>query len=67
MGMFDHYRPIPDVRCPVCGADGLDWQGKGGPSARLVWEQGQESPLDQRVDDECRITDARVGSSTPVR
>ena len=55
MGMFDHYRPRPNLACPVCGASDLDWQGKGGPCALFVWEQGQASPVGQGVDDECRI------------
>lgn len=68
MGMFDHYRPKPDIQCPVCGASELDWQGKGGPCALFVWEQGQTAPVEQRVDDECKISiEDRAQVRLPVR
>jgi len=54
MGMFDYYRPKPDIQCPVCGASGLEWQGKDGPSALFVWEQGHAGPIDHLVPDECK-------------
>jgi hypothetical protein len=50
--MFDWYRPRGVATCPVCG-DALDgWQGKHGPNALLVWEQGVAAPVDQFADDE---------------
>jgi hypothetical protein len=55
MGMFDYYRPKPDVSCPVCGASDLNWQGKDGPRELFVWEQGHAAPVDQLVDDECKV------------
>ena len=66
--MFDHYRPKPDLQCPVCGALGVDWQGKDGPCGLFVWEQGQAAPVDQRVDDECKISaQARAEFRLPAR
>jgi len=66
--MFDYYLPKPDIRCPVCGATNLEWQGKDGPCSLFVWEQGQEAPVDQRVDDEWRLPpDARVEHRLPAR
>lgn len=56
MGMYDHYHPVPDVSCPVCGASGLEWQSKDGPCGLFVWEQGKATPRDQLVDDECKIS-----------
>jgi hypothetical protein len=56
MGMFDHYRPKPELVCPVCGVSDPEWQGKDGPCALFVWEQGQSAPVDQLVDDECKIS-----------
>ena len=54
MGMFDHYRPKPELQCPVCRASGLEWQGKDGPCALYVWEPGQAGPVDHLVPDECK-------------
>jgi hypothetical protein len=66
--MFDYYRPKPDIQCPVCGAAGLEWQGKSRPCALFVWEQGQAAPVDQLVDDECKISsEARGEVRLPVR
>ena len=55
MGMFDHYRPKPEIACPVCGASQLEWQGKDGPCALFVWEQGQIAPVDQMASDDCKL------------
>jgi hypothetical protein len=54
--MFDHYRPKPSLQCPVCGVSELEWQGKDGPCALFVWEQGQSSPVEQLVPDECKMS-----------
>lgn len=57
MGMFDYFNPKPPIECPKCGATASGWQGKPcGGCALFVWEQGSVSPVDQRVDDECRIS-----------
>ena len=67
-GMFDHYHPKPALLCPICGASGLEWQGKDGPCALFVWEQGQAAPVDHRVDDECKISlDDRAEIRLPIR
>jgi hypothetical protein len=68
MGMFDHYRPKPDIGCPICGASGLEWQGKDGPCALFVWEQGQAAPVDQLVPMECAISHKeRAKVRLPIR
>jgi hypothetical protein len=54
MGMFDYYRPKPDIACPVCGAAGLEWQGKQADCCLFLWEQGHAGPVDQFVDDDCK-------------
>jgi hypothetical protein len=56
MGMFDHYRPKPDLKCPVCGTARLEWQGKDGPCGLFLWEQGHAAPVDQLVDDQWKIS-----------
>ena len=68
MGMFDHYRPKPGISCSACGASELEWQGKDGPCALFVWEQGQSAPIDQLVDDECKLPpDDRAKHRLPPR
>ncbi len=52
MSMFDWYRPTDNPKCPKCGAQLKDWQGKDGPCALFVWEQGQRNPIIQKVEDE---------------
>jgi hypothetical protein len=68
MGMFDHYRPKPGFVCSVCRASHLEWQGKEGPCALFVWEQGTSAPVDQLAEDECKISwEERAGFQLPVR
>jgi hypothetical protein len=68
MGMFDHYQPKPDISCPICGAAKLEWQGKDGPSALFVWEQGRPTPVDQRVDGDCKgLPEATMKARLPIR
>jgi hypothetical protein len=68
MGMFDYYLPKPDLSCPICGAPGIDWQGKDGHCLLFVWEQGQAAPVDQAVDDECKVSlPDRTKSRLPSR
>ena len=55
MGMFDYYHPRPAIICPLCGVTPIEWQGKDGPSALLIWEQGQSAPGGQRIDDDCKL------------
>lgn len=57
MGMLDYFVPKPPIECPSCGSPTTEWQGKPWSGCALfVWEQGDLSPIDQRVDDECRIS-----------
>lgn len=66
--MFDWYLPHPDLSCPVCGESNLEWQGKDGPQGMFVWEQGHAAPIDQVVDDECRISpERRAEKRLPAR
>ena len=66
--MFDHYRPKPDLKCPVCGESGKGWQGKGGPNGLFVWEQGKAEAVDQRVDESSKLRpEARVEFRLPAR
>lgn len=68
MGMFDYYRPKPGLSCAVCGTTNLEWQGKDGRCGLFVWEQGQPAPVDQLVDDECKILPQdRAEMRLPVR
>ncbi len=54
MAMFDYYQPSTQLLCPTCGAELKRWQGKDGPSALFVWQQGIASPIDQLVDEDLR-------------
>lgn len=47
MGIYDTYIPKPPVKCPLCGEEVKDFQGKDGPCAMLEFTQGQEIPLDE--------------------
>ena len=68
MGLFDHYRPTPDLACPVCQASQLEWQGKHGPCGLFVWQQGHAAPIDQLVDDDCQLSQAeRAAKRLPTR
>ena len=57
MGMFDWYKPSREIECPVCGVVLKEWQGKDGPSALFVWCEGQESPVDQPIDEEAKLSE----------
>lgn len=54
MGMFDWYRPLGTFECPVCHTPLREWQGKDGPRALYVWQQGAAAPVDQACDEECK-------------
>src|SRR4051794_36684472 len=62
--MFDYYRPDPPVLCPWCGELVEWWQGKAGPNALLVWQQGQPHPVAQQVDEDARMDPARYAEFT---
>jgi len=57
MGMFDRYEPMPPVRCPYCGFEIKEWQGKEGPCALYNWRQGVATPValgfDETADEQC--------------
>jgi hypothetical protein len=57
MGMFDYYRPVPPISCPSCGTPLNEWQGKDGPTALFVWEQGKAAPVDQAVGESMKCED----------
>jgi len=52
MSLFDYYRPSGRTKCPACGTLLREWQGKDGPRALFVWEQGEEHPIAQETDDQ---------------
>lgn len=52
MGMFDDYIPDPPLRCPACDSVLEGWQGKDGPNALMIWQQGIAGPIDQAIEDE---------------
>src|SRR5258706_14325480 len=62
MGMFDYYEPDPQISCPKCGVILIEWQGKAGPNGLFVWHQGKLAPVDQRVDDDLKVPQARLTS-----
>ena len=62
MGMFDWYEPDGVFECPACGDRLTDWQGSGGPNGLFVWRQGRRSPIEQRVDPECKLAPAELAS-----
>jgi hypothetical protein len=55
MGMFDWYRPNQNFECPICRVGLNEWQGKDGPCALFVWREGEVSPLEQPIDEECKL------------
>lgn len=56
MGMFDYYEPAKTYACPICDTPLKGWQGKDGPCGLFVWQEGEKYPVDQRVDDEVRLS-----------
>ncbi|MEZ5300270.1 MAG: hypothetical protein R3F11_06325 [Verrucomicrobiales bacterium] len=60
MALFDYFEPDPPVRCLKCSAGVIwGWQEKPSKSGLFLWRQGIASPIDQLVDDECKIEEAR--------
>lgn len=49
MGLFDYYKPVPDLRCPICDNVLDDWQGKDGACGLFVWQQGVAYPVSQEA------------------
>jgi hypothetical protein len=56
MGMFDWYKPRQNLECPICRFVLDEWQGKDGPNGLFVWREGEISPVDQPIDEECKIS-----------
>ena len=54
MGMFDWYKPVPNLECPVCKVALDCWQGKDGACALFIWQQGTAFPISQEADD-CNV------------
>lgn len=60
--MFDWYKPTQHLECPVCKVALNEWQGKDGPNALFVWREGEISPIDQPIDEECQISEEVRGT-----
>ncbi|GAC1446320.1 MAG: hypothetical protein NVSMB56_03890 [Pyrinomonadaceae bacterium] len=56
MGMFDYYLPNNIPECPVCNIPLRGWQGKDGHNGLFVWQQGNTAPIEQEIDEECKIS-----------
>jgi hypothetical protein len=57
MGMFDWFKPIPDLRCPNCKTILSEWQGYPPGCALFIWEQDIAYPIAQVASEECKISD----------
>jgi hypothetical protein len=69
MSMFDWYKPATELRCPMCGNLLIEWQGKDGPCALFLWQEGVKYPVDQLADaEEVRLSrEERVRFTLPVQ
>jgi hypothetical protein len=54
MSMFDWYRVMGSLECPVCHTPLREWQGKESHCVLYVWQQGMAAPVDQACDEECK-------------
>ncbi|MDB5390476.1 MAG: hypothetical protein JWM11_6122 [Planctomycetaceae bacterium] len=63
MSMFDWYRPIGILECPVCHSPLREWQGKDGPCALYIWQQGVAAPVDQACEKECQGSSSLMEAS----
>ncbi len=54
MGMFDWYKPVPDIISPVTQQLLSEWQSKDGPCALFVWQQGHISPIEHLYEEELK-------------
>ena len=64
--MFDIYKLGQTQICPVCGSVLRGWQGKDGPCALFVWEQGIAWPTDQQANDMNVSDEERKNVRLPV-
>lgn len=56
MGFFDWFEPDPPLRCLKCKSGVIHgWQEKHSGHGLFQWRQGVASPVDQLVDEECKI------------
>lgn len=58
MGMFDYYKPAPDLHCPTCKSVLIGWQGKDANCALFVWQPGIAFPIEQEAFD-CNIDEEK--------
>jgi len=65
MGMFDYYIPQPELKCPVCGKQLREWQGKDAHCALFTWKQGLAHPLE--ISDEKWRASERPEATLPTR
>jgi hypothetical protein len=60
MGLFDWFEPAPPVRCLKCKDGEIHgWQEKPIEPGLFLWRQGFAAPVDQPIDDECKIDESR--------
>jgi hypothetical protein len=64
MGMFDLYLPAGPPTCPIDGISLVNWQGKDGPNALLVWQEGYKHPASQAVSEEVRLSGVELKKFT---
>jgi hypothetical protein len=62
MGMFDHFEPVPALRCPKCGVELRGWQGKEDGCNQFLWRQGGAAPVSHVVDERWRLSRERLAS-----
>ena len=60
MGLYDCFEPDPPVRCLKCKTGIIrGWQEKPCEPGLFLWKQGSASPVDQLVDEECKIDESK--------
>ncbi len=58
MGLFDYFEPDPPIGCLKCKSGVVrGWQCKHSEHALFLWRQGYISPVDQPIDEDCKISD----------
>lgn len=56
MSLFDYYQ-FEGAKCPECGHPLIEWQGKDGPNALLVWRECEQYPTDQIAECEIKLNE----------
>ncbi|GAA5484393.1 hypothetical protein [Haloferula sargassicola] len=60
MGLFDWFEPDPPVRCLKCKTGTVHgWQEKHSEHGLFLWRQGIAAPVDQPIDEECKIEEEK--------